>query len=192
MLQEKLSQYSLTAGQIFENRTPAGIAACLAAKEQISFDFPEKDAYPMTDPQLGIYLANIRDTESLEYNNPVTLFLDKDSGITAQALADAVKRTAELYPSIKVCARTVDSVPCMVPVPDMDINVPVISTELTDEDEICRDFIKPFDLENGPLFRFAVYDTPAGVMFISDVHHLITNHFDIVLRFQLQPFLILQ
>ena len=175
MLQEKLSQYSLTAGQIFENRTPAGIAACLAAKEQISFDFPEKGAYPMTDPQLGIYLANIRDTGSLEYNNPVTLFLDKDTGITAQALAEAVKRTAELYPSVKVCARTVDSVPCMVPVPDMKIDVPVIATGLADEDELCRDFIKPFDLEHGPLFRFAVYDTPAGVMFISDVHHLITD-----------------
>ncbi|MBR4555323.1 MAG: amino acid adenylation domain-containing protein [Ruminococcus sp.] len=175
LLQEKLLGYSLSAGQIFEKRTPSGIAACLSAKEKTSFVFEEREAYPMTDPQLGIYLANIRDTGSLEYNNPVTLFLGKDAPVSAQDFADAVKRTAGLYPSVKVCARTVDSVPCMIPVPDMEIEVPVISTDITDEDELCRAFVRPFDLENGPLFRFAVYDTPAGIIFISDVHHIITD-----------------
>ena len=175
MLQEQLSGYSVTAKQIFEKRTPCEIAKCLSKKESIEFVYEQKDAYPMTDPQLGIYLAGIHDPGSLEYNNPASMFFEKAMGIDAHKLADAVKQTAELYPFMKVCARIVGGEPCIVPVSDMQIDVPVISTQQTDIDELCREFVKPFDLENGPLFRFAVYETPRGVVFFSDIHHLITD-----------------
>ncbi|MBO5575368.1 MAG: amino acid adenylation domain-containing protein [Ruminococcus sp.] len=175
MLQEQLSGYSVSAKQIFEKRTPCEIAKCLSKEEKIKFVFEHKDAYPMTDPQLGIYLANIHDTSGLEYNNPASMFFEKDMGIDAHKLADAVKQTAELYPFMKVCARIIGTVACIVPVSDMQIDVPVIQTQQTDIDELCREFVKPFDLENGPLFRFAVYETPDGVVYFSDIHHLITD-----------------
>ncbi len=175
MLQEQLSGYSVSTKQIFENRTPGRIARCLSKEEKTEFVYEHKDAYPMTDAQLGICLACVHDTNSLEYNNPASMFFEKDSGVDAQRLADAVKQTAELYPFMKVCARVVDAVPCVVPVPEMQINVPVIRTQQTDIDELCRGFVKPFDLENGPLFRFAVYENPDGVVFFSDIHHLITD-----------------
>ena len=119
MLQEQLSGYSVSAKQIFEKRTPCEIAKCLSKEEKVEFVFEHKDAYPMTDPQLGIYLANIHDTASLEYNNPASMFFEKDMGIDAHKLADAVKQTAELYPFMKVCARIIGTVPCIVPVSDM-------------------------------------------------------------------------
>ncbi|MBP3793959.1 MAG: amino acid adenylation domain-containing protein [Ruminococcus sp.] len=175
MLQEQLSGYSVTAKQIFEKRTPCEIAKCLSKKESIEFVYEQKDAYPMTDPQLGIYLAGIHDPGSLEYNNPASMFFEKTMGIDAHKLADAVKQTAELYPFMKVCARIVGGEPCIVPVRDMRIDVPVIRTQQTDIERLCHEFVKPFDLENGPLFRFAVYETPQGVVFFSDIHHLITD-----------------
>jgi hypothetical protein len=175
MLQEQLSGYSVTAKQIFEKRTPCEIAKCLSKKESIEFVYEQKDAYPMTDPQLGIYLAGIHDPGSLEYNNPASMFFEKAMGIDAHKLADAVKQTAELYPFMKVCARVVCGEPCIVPVRDMQIDVAVIKTQQTDIDELCREFVKPFDLENGPLFRFAVYETHAGVVYFSDIHHIITD-----------------
>ena len=175
MLQEQLHGYSVTAKQIFEKRTPCEIAKCLSKEEKIEFVYEHKDAYPMTDPQLGIYLANIHDTASLEYNNPASMFFEKGMGIDAHKLADAVKQTAELYPFMKVCARVVSGEPCIVPVRDMQIDVAVIKTQQSDIEQLCREFVKPFDLENGPLFRFAVYETPAGVVYFSDIHHLITD-----------------
>ena len=175
MLQEKLSGYSVPTKLIFDKRTPFEIAKCLIKQDKTEFVFEQKDAYPMTDAQLGIYLANIHDMQSLEYNNPASITFEKEMGIDPQKLADAVKQTAELYPFMKVCARVVDAVPCVVPVPELKIEVPVIKTQLTDADAICKEFVKPFDLENGPLFRFAVYETPDGVIYFSDVHHLITD-----------------
>ena len=175
MLTEELAGYTVSTKQIFEKRTPCGIATCLVRKSSESFVFEQRDAYPMTDPQLGIYLANMQDMQSLEYNTPSSTVFDKDTDIDAQRLADAVRQTAELYPFMKVCAKVVDGVPCIVPVKDMQIDVPVIRTEETDDDKLMSGFLEPFDLENGPLFRFAVYDTPKGAVLLFDVHHLITD-----------------
>lgn len=175
MLQEQLHGYSVTAKQIFEKRTPCEIAKCLCKEQNIHFEYEHRDAYPMTDPQLGIYLAVVQDRGSLEYNNPASMFFEKGMGIDAHKLADAVKQTAELYPFMKVCARVVSGEPCIVPVRDMQIDVAVIKTQQTDIEQLCREFVKPFDLENGPLFRFAVYETPAGVVYFSDIHHIITD-----------------
>ena len=175
MLQEKLSGYFVSTKLIFEKRTPCEIAKCLMKKQTELFVSTKKDAYPMTDPQLGIYLACIHDMESLEYNNPASMFFEKSMGIDAKRLADSIIKTAELYPFMKVCAKAINGTPCIIPVDNMKIDVPVIHTEQTNIDELIQEFIKPFDLENGPLFRFAVYETPAGVIFLNDIHHLIVD-----------------
>ena len=84
-----------------------------------------------------------------------------------------MKKTAALYPFLKVCARVVDGVPCVCPVKDMNVRVDVEYTEETDPGKLCAGFVKPFDFENGPLFRFKIFITPKGLYFFNDVHHLI-------------------
>ncbi|WP_405345126.1 AMP-binding protein, partial [Ruminococcus sp.] len=57
----------------------------------------------------------------------------------------------------------------------MKLRVDIESTDETDADKLCARFVKPFDFENGPLFRFKIFITPAGLYFFNDVHHLITD-----------------
>ena len=175
MLQERLSELRLSSAQIFSLRTPREIAKASGNGGDISFEFEEKTAYPMTDAQLGIYLAGIQDPQSLEYNNPASMFFPVDMNIDADRLADAVKKTAELYPFMKVCVKAVDGVPSVLPVKDMPVEVSFEKTQETDPEVLSRQFVRPFDLENGPLFRFKLFNTPAGIYYFSDVHHLITD-----------------
>ena len=175
MLQEELEDFNLSSAQIFSLRTPKAIAESAGGGERITFEYEEKSAYPMTDAQLGIYLANIQEPQSLEYNNPASMFFPKASGVEAEKLAKAVKETAALYPFMKVCAKVIDGVPCVCPVKDMEIRVDIESTDETDADKLCARFVKPFDFENGPLFRFKIFTTPDGLYFFNDVHHLITD-----------------
>ncbi|MBQ1617767.1 MAG: hypothetical protein II086_10940, partial [Ruminococcus sp.] len=175
MLQEELEDFKLSSAQIFSLRTPKAIAASVGDSEQISFEYEDKSAYPMTDAQLGIYLANIQEPQSLEYNNPASMFFPNSLGVDAERLAKAVKETAALYPFMKVCAKVIDGVPCVVPVKDMKIRVDIESTDETDADKLCTSFVKPFDFEHGPLFRFKIFITPDGLYFFNDVHHLITD-----------------
>lgn len=175
MLQEELKEYNLSSGQIFTLRTPKKIAGSIGSGEQTAFEYEEKSAYPMTDAQLGIYLENIKEPQSLEYNNPAEMFFPKDMNIDSDRLADAVKKTVEMYPFMKVCAKIVDGVPCVVPVNNMPVDVSFEVTDETDADILNQKFVKPFDFENGPLFRFKIYSTPDGLYLFNDVHHLITD-----------------
>lgn len=175
MLQEELEDFRLSSARIFSLRTPKAIAASAGDEDRIAFTYEEKSAYPMTDAQLGIYLANMQDPQSLEYNNPASMFFPKDMGMEAEKLADAVKKTAALYPFLKVRTGVIEGVPCVCPVKDMKIRVDIESTDETDADKLCTDFVKPFDFENGPLFRFKIFITPKGLYFFNDVHHLITD-----------------
>lgn len=175
MLQEELGDFKLSSAQIFSLRTPKAIAAGVGGEEEISFEFEEKSAYPMTDAQLGIYLANIQEPESLEYNNPASMFFPNSLGVRAESLAKAVMETAELYPFMKVCVQVTDGVPCVAPVKDMKVRVDIESTDETDAEKLCSGFVKPFDFEHGPLFRFKIFITPEGLYFFNDVHHLITD-----------------
>ncbi|MBR1483615.1 MAG: amino acid adenylation domain-containing protein [Ruminococcus sp.] len=175
MLQEELEDFHLSSSQIFSLRTPRAIAGNAQEENQIAFTYEEKSAYPMTDAQLGIYLANIQDPQSLEYNNPASMFFPKEMGVNPEKLAAAVKKTAGMYPFLKVCAKVIDGVPCVCPVKEMEIRVDMESTDETDKDKLCAGFVKPFDFENGPLFRFKIFITPDGLYFFNDVHHLITD-----------------
>lgn len=175
MLQERLAEFKLSSAQIFSLRTPKEIAKASGSGEDISFEFEEKNCYPMTDAQLGIYLAAVQEPQSLEYNNPASMFFPREMNIDADRFADAVKKTAELYPFMKVCAKAVDGVPCVLPVKDIPVDVSFEETQETDAEVLFRQFVRPFDLENGPLFRFKLFNTPAGLYYFNDVHHLITD-----------------
>ncbi len=175
MLQEELSDFRLSSARIFSLRTPKAIAASASDEDGIAFEYIEKTAYPMTDAQLGIYLANMQEPQSLEYNNPASMFFPAEMKADPEKLASAVKKTAALYPFLKVCARVIDGVPCVCPVKDMELRVDLESTEETDPEKLCAGFVKPFDFENGPLFRFKIFITPKGLYFFNDVHHLITD-----------------
>lgn len=175
LLQEKLAEYNLSSAQIFSLRTPKEIAKALGEKVSVSFEYEEKDAYPMTDAQLGIYLACIREAQSLEYNNPVSMFFPEELNVDTERLALSVKKTVELYPFMKVCAKTVDGVPCILPVKDMPVEVSFEKTQETDSEVLSGQFVRLFDLEHGPLFRFKIFNTPAGAYLFSDVHHIITD-----------------
>ncbi|MBQ0125501.1 MAG: AMP-binding protein, partial [Clostridiales bacterium] len=39
--------------------------------------------------------------------------------------------------------------------------------------EACADFVRPFDLENGPLYRFTLVHTESELLFLFDVHHIV-------------------
>ena len=174
-LQGELSQFDLRTALLAECRTPARLAARLTEADSISYRYEERSAYPMTDAQLGIYLACLGSGEGVEYNTPSSMLFPAELEIDAQRLADAVKRTVGLYPFMKVRAEAVNGVPCFVPDADMETAVPVVKTDETDIKALCKKYTQPFDLAKGPLFRFTVFVTPVGVCLFSDMHHLITD-----------------
>lgn len=63
----------------------------------------------------------------------------------------------------------------IVPGPELVYDIPVLDAqEMTDE--AIRDlFTRPFDLERGPLFRFALYRRRDELVLMGDMHHIIAD-----------------
>ena len=130
-----------------------------------------KTTVPLSYAQTGVYFECLKNPTSTIYNIPT--MLSYPAGIEAQQLADVVKRVAESHPELgvhfttegeKIVQTLEGSVPVAVPITQMSDN------EL---ETYKNEFVRPFNLQKAPLYRFEVVTTPSGVHLLMDVHHLI-------------------
>ena len=132
---------------------------------------PEPQSVPLSYAQTGVYFECLKNPTSTIYNIPYLLGYPAD--IEADKLADAVKRVVEAHPELRVYFTTkgdtivqtlADSVPVAVPV-----------TAMSDEAlaHYKSEFVRPFNLQRPPLYRFEVVTTESGVHLLMDVHHLV-------------------
>ena len=159
----------LTREMILLGRTPAGIAKAYEKRTNaIAHDAEMKSEYPLTAAQRGVYLECIADPESVMYNIPIYSELPKN--IDLAKYEDAIKKVASLHKSFSTTFKIIDGEARMLYKPS-DI---VVSHKTVDSvfDEV-KQFVRPFDLENGPLYRFELWQDKDGSYFAFDVHHLI-------------------
>ena len=139
--------------------TPRELAAFMESRRDAALPAMDRDAYPLTKTQLGIYLESLTGGSKATYTIP---YLARAAeGIGAEALKDAVKKVLDAHPGMKYVIRTdAQGMPGMVPVPDAETDIPVF--EGTEEGRL--DFMKTFmpvvPMMNHALFCPAVYRTP--------------------------------
>ena len=130
-----------------------------------------KTAVPLSYAQTGVYFECLKNPTSTIYNIPY--LLSYPDGTNAQKLAEAVKRVVESHPELGVHFTT-EGDKIMQTIEDgAPVNIPV--THMNDKELATykNDFVKPFNLQKAPLYRFEVVTTPSGVHLLFDVHHLI-------------------
>ena len=126
---------------------------------------------PLSYAQTGVYFECMKNPASTLYNIPYLLTMP--AGTDVDKLAAAVKRVVECHPELGVhfitdrdsIVQTLsDSVPVEVPVTEMD------SEALQ---AYKHDFVRPFNLQKAPLYRFEVVKSGDSVNLLMDVHHLV-------------------
>jgi hypothetical protein len=128
---------------------------------------PRQADHPTTPQQQRLYFEQCKDLQAVHYNVPVTVDLpagtDPDRLVAAlHALAgrhDAL-RTELTFRAGELRQRLV---PASRPVP----------VEITDTEP--APFVRPFDLERGPLWRAALHPNDQRVRLLLDLHHSITD-----------------
>ena len=113
--------------------------------------------YRLSDSQLGVYLDMIEDLTTVKYNLPLRITLPE--GVDRDRVWRAFVDTVSAHPIYAATFAAGAEGPVMR-IPDGAFRV-----------EPCGegDFLKPFDIENGPLVRAAVVED--GLMF--EMHHLV-------------------
>lgn len=126
------------------------------------------DLCPLTAAQLGVYMECMESPETLKYNLPAYVCLPENTDI--ERYIDSVRKVVAKHPAFYVTAQIVDGVPCMRYQKNA---VTVNEVEAASLEEELERFVRPFDLENGPLYRFEICRYQGKAAFLFDVHHMI-------------------
>ncbi len=126
---------------------------------------------PLSYAQTGVYIDCVSNPTSTLYNIP--FLLSFPAGIEAAKLADAVKQVIEAHPELHVHFTTEGDIVMQTLADSVPVEVPV--NEMSDQQLATykREFVRPFDLQKPPLYRFEVVKTESGIKLLMDVHHLV-------------------
>ena len=126
---------------------------------------------PLSYAQTGVYFDCLKNPTSTLYNIPYCIKLQRDTDTTA--LAEAVRTLVKAHPQMTVhfvngqegVSQTVDL--------EQVVEIPVKQMSEEELTQYRQDFVKPFDLSTGPLYRFEIVVTDEQTYLLMDVHHLV-------------------
>ena len=128
--------------------------------------------YPLTQTQLGIYAECMLNPQSTTYNIPYSFRMGK--GLSADTLAEAAAKVIDAHGAIKcTIAAAEDGEVYMYPHAEYPAEILRKRGGETDAEAFWEDFVKPFDLARGPLYRIAVFETEQNLYLFVDFHHIL-------------------
>ncbi len=120
---------------------------------------------PLCAAQEGVYLECMSEPETLKYNIPARFGFP--AGTDEERLIAAVKKVLCAHPALWVTFGIPAGVPSMLFSGVGEVEIPV-----KDKEDFLS-FVRPFDLENGPVFRAELVRENGGLILWLDVHHLV-------------------
>ena len=148
----------------------------IATNETSVRSIPDKmvaTSVPLSYAQTGVYVDCMNNPASTIYNTPIKVGFPASTD--AEALAKALIEVVRSHPQLSVHFDSSGGDVLQVTNPNLDVSVPVVSMS---EDELNihkTEFVKPFDLEQGPLYRMEIVKTPQRVYLLMDIHHLVVD-----------------
>ena len=126
---------------------------------------------PLSYTQTGVYFECLKNPTSTVYNIPY--LLSYPAGVEAGKLAGVVKQAVETHPELSIHFTTEGDAIVQTLADSLPVEVPV--TEMSDEALAAykNEFVRPFNLQKAPLYRFEVVKTESGAHLLMDVHHLV-------------------
>ena len=137
---------------------------------------------PLSYSQMGVYVECMKNPASTLYNIPSMIGFPRDTD--CQKLLQAIETVIKAHPLLQARFDSEGSDIIQVINPDAAISIP--HTEMTEEELTTykQDFMQPFNLKQGPLYRMEIVSTEQRVCLLADVHHLVFDggSFDLFLH----------
>ena len=139
--------------------------------------------YELTPNQLGVYFDCVKDFEKVNYNLPK--YIDFGDDIDENRLKSAIIKVINHHPYLKTRIVMQNGIPYQERRDDLIIDDLIEIAEVDSvDDKFKKDFIKPFDLTEGPLFRFKIIKTKGNVSLLCDFHHVIVDGMSLNILFR--------
>ncbi len=152
--------------QIMKNRSIEEIAN-LIKQEDEEESVSEEELYPLTPNQLGLYFECVKNPKDLSYNMPIKIEFGSD--INPERLKTSIVKAINNHPYLKTRMIMNDGEVYQERRDNLRIEDYV---EIIDDVMDENSFVKPFNLNEGPLFRFKICK---DTKLLADFHHIIVD-----------------
>ena len=136
-----------------------------AKSETAETPHEQKLSSPLSAAQLGVYFDCMKDPENVAYNVPTRV--DFPESVTSDDIAEAVKSALKSHPAFLSHFENGEETQ-LVYDPNQELDV-TISDKTAEENQ--ENFIRPFNLNRGPLYRAVI----CGRTLLFDAHHLVMD-----------------
>ena len=131
----------------------------------------ELQKVPLSYAQMGVYVDCMKNPTSTIYNIPLKIAFPPS--VDVQELGAALTTFVKAHPELSIHFETENTE--ITQVQDLGQTVSIASSEMTEEalSGYKLEFVKPFNLSKGPLYRLEIVKTPQKVYLLTDFHHLV-------------------
>ena len=128
---------------------------------------------PLSFAQQGVFTECQANPNTVQYNIPQAIGFPK--GIDEEQLRAAIQKVVESHPYI-LChfVANSDNEIIQEPIPNFTLEIPVKTMTAEEFEAYKKEFVRPFDLENGPCVRFEIIKTDQLIL-LADMHHLVSD-----------------
>ena len=171
ILISRLDGCTLSFQDVSAHPTPRDLAAFLEGKQEVQLPALDRETYPLTKTQMGIYLESLTGGNKSTYTLPY--MARAAEGVSAEELVSAVKQVLDAHPGMKyVIHADKNGMPVMVPVPDAEVEVPVYEGTEEGRLEFAKTYMPAVPMMDRLLIHPAVYRTPERC-YLAVITHLI-------------------
>ncbi len=168
---------------LMKEKTIQNIAKVLETSvEYEEKSYEKQETYPLTNNQLGLYFACVKDPQSLMYNIPFAIKLGQKTDVDKlkASIANVLQAHSYLYTHFTMK----NNEPRQCRIETCAVEIPVITSTTKEVEERRLDFVRPFHFFQGPLFRMELHQTEDGIYLFCDFHHIVFDggSMDIFLR----------
>ncbi|MED7818402.1 MULTISPECIES: non-ribosomal peptide synthetase [unclassified Francisella] len=140
--------------------------------EQKILPAPERELYPVTSSQKGMFLTNILGNQGTTYNIPLCLNINGD--IDKERVGLAIDKLIERHESLRTSFEYVDGEVLQKIHNKVNISKHYKKISAEELDMTLKEFVKPFDLSKVPLFRVCLLEIDrTRYVLLFDFHHII-------------------
>ena len=126
---------------------------------------------PLSYAQTGVYFECLKNPTSTIYNIPY--LLTYPAGTDADRLAKCVKQVVGQHPELSVHFTTEGDTIVQTTEGSVPVEIPFSVMKKEELDEYKNEFVRPFNLQKAPLYRFEIVKTDDTVHLLMDIHHLV-------------------
>ena len=142
----------------------------------------ESVSFPLSYSQTGVYVDCVKQPLSTIYNIPTKIAFPK--GTDTARLEEAVKALVNAHPQLSAYFDIKDGNVVQTVRHGMPVEVSTIKMSEAELESYKQEFVRPFNLNKGPLYRFEIVETEERVYLLMDVHHLVADGASIDLMFR--------